>query len=392
MSMNRQKTWQGLVTQSGAVLDRASPTYRLAQIEMAVMEPYGKLSEAWLRFLKRPLAEDWRLAALSWVGNLRINRGFTVATVLNYVRGLGEFFDYLVESNIDINAVTATLVSGWLQTCYIEKRQASATRLLKLNAVKSFYHWRDQEGIAPSPLTGLQGPKKIKRVARKYSDKQLAALFASCDVTTVKGRRDLAVLLFFYQTGARRMEVEGLRTHDLDLRERSGSARLHGKGAKERLVTFEGPVIDALRAWMTDRDAIAAAGELVDKDAVFIALAPKDMGRILTKHGLWYVINHAVERSKIRDASGDMGLHRLRSTFATHLYDAGHDIRAIQNVLGHEQIETTLAYIAISKRQIKVRLPAAGVFKLMGVAKNEKPLWLQRKEKQRGLFQTENEI
>lgn len=390
--MSRIRAWQGLVTQSGAVVDRASPTFRLAQIEMSVMDPYTKLSEAWLRFLKRPLAEAWRHSALAWVGNLRINRGFSQATVLNYVRGLGEFFDYLVEAKLDITDVTAGFVAGWLQTGYIEKRQAPATRLLKLNAVKSFYHWRDQEGIAQSPLTALQGPKKIKRVARKYSDKQLAALFKSCDTTTVKGRRDLAVLLFFYQTGARRMEIEALRTHDLDLRERSGSVRLHGKGAKERMVTFEGPVIDALRAWWVDRDAIAAAGDLMDKDAVFIALAPKDMGRILTKHGLWYVINHAVERSHIRDASGDMGLHRLRSTFATHLYDAGHDIRAIQNVLGHEQIETTLAYIAISKRQVKVRLPAAGVFKLMGVEKNAKPLWLQRKEQQRGLFPTDNEV
>lgn len=388
----RAANWQGLVTQSGGVIDAAAPTYRMAQIEGAIMDPYTKLSEVWLRFLKRDLPAAWQHAVLAWVGHLRINRGFTIATVQNYVRGLGEFFDQAASTKTELEAVTSGYVEGWLQTCYIEKRQAGATRLLKLNAVKSFYQWREQEGLGNSPLRGLQGPKKIKRVARKYSNKQLAALFKSCDTTTVKGRRDLAVLLFFYQTGARRMEVEGLRMYDLDLRERSGSARLHGKGAKERMVTFEGPVIEALRAWFADRDALATAGQLADRDAVFVALVHKDIGRVLTKHGLWYVINHAVERSRIRDASGDMGLHRLRSTFATHLYDEGHDIRAIQHVLGHEQIETTLQYIAISKRQIKVRLSANNAFKLMGVEKNAKPLWLQRKEQQRGLFPTDNEI
>ncbi len=332
------------------------------------------LSRTLRRMDRRNLTTQQREEVTEWAALLRINRGLLPNTVANYVDDTAELLEWLNEKGVALGSVSAANVETWQQDLYVIDREANTTRHLKLVAARSFFAWREMAGRGPNPLRGMKGPKRAKRQPRKYSTEHLRKIFATCDTKTVKGRRDAALLQFFYATGARRAEVARLNLDQIELKKRVGRVRFHGKGNKERTVSFEGPVVDALREWLADLDAMNP----VDRDAVFVGLTSDDKGRRLGENGLNGVIRGAVRAAGIKSDGAAMALHRLRSSFATDLYDAGYDIKTIQLLLGHDDIRTTEQYIAISERQLRARMPADRIREVTGRGKNAIPRWAQR--------------
>jgi integrase/recombinase XerC len=154
--------------------------------------------------------------------------------------------------------------------------------------------------------------------------------------------RDLAILELFYSTGIRLSELSGMNLDDLDLL--SDQAKVRGKGRKERIVPVGSRAVLALRRYLRLREEVAARRD-ADRRAVFVnrrgkRLAPRSIQRVV---------------HRMFDAVGGDGLrvHSLRHTFATHMVDAGADLRAVQELLGHASLSTTQVYTHTSVERLK---------------------------------------
>lgn len=314
-----------------------------------------------------------------WAGDLRISRGLSPATTRNYIDAVSRLLFWLNASEIELAAVTPADIEDWHRDLYLEHKEGVKTRSLRLSAVRQFFAWRERNGAGTSPARSVPGPRRERRAAKKYSRVQIQRMLQSCDRTTKMGRRDYSILLFLLSTGARRMEVSALRLDQIEMSDRVGVVRLEGKGSKERVISFEGPTVAALREWLAERDGL----DVIDRQAVWIGLSGRGKGKALRDGGLRGVIRRALGAAKLK-IEPRMGLHRFRVTFATMLYDeVGYDLRVIQRLMGHEDIETTLQYIAVSDTVQKARMPGSVVAKLTGDHGYDAPLWLKQKRKNR---------
>lgn len=333
--------------------------------------------------LSRPnnatLPYAWISALNDWGQYLAINRGLSLCTLENYLHGMARWMRYLVACGLDLSTAESRHVVEWQRSSFLEHHEVSATRALNLTAVRQFYEWRELSGAAGNPARVVRGPKKVRRMPQKFTDQQLTALFKTPDRTRAMGVRDFAMLLFFYNTGARLMEVAALSANQVVLRKNTAWVKFMGKGRKERIVPFEGPAVDALQEWIVERDKYANQGE----DAMFIGLTTRNKGARLKREGVITVMTRALKRAQIKKYQDDpIGLHRIRSSYATALYDSGKDLITIQHLLGHERPDTTQLYLAISDRQLQQKLPGTKTSELLQEAPNV-PGYIKQKTKHR---------
>jgi site-specific recombinase XerD len=168
-----------------------------------------------------------------------------------------------------------------------------------------------------------------------------------------------------------------LRVDQLDLvSDRKGQVHVFGKGAKERTVPIVGPVVRELVKWLEVRSRI----DQLHTDAVFVNLSRAGgLGAGLGVKG----VENTVKRTARRAGLGSWGVHRFRVTFATMLYDDGTDIERIRVLMGHESIETTRRYLAVSSRMNRHSLKAHRQHAALGTVPDDLPLWAQDIERKR---------
>lgn len=322
------------------------------------------------RMEERVPSEDMQALVVEWLGHVRISRGLSELTVCRYLQALTRFCLWLDVRGVSLDQVKPSDLEDWQRDMYLVDGLGESTRKLRLTGVRRFFAWREQFRGAFNPAREIRGPKVPKRSPRKYSPEQLRAMLRACNRKTRTGVRDYAMLLMLYATGLRRAEVRAMNLDDLTLRERVGSVVVHGKGAKEREIAFEGEALEALREWLTVRQDI----QLIDRDAVWVGAAGRRVGDRLTLHSIDSAWERICRRANIRRA----GIHRMRVTFATDLYDMGTPLEIIQRLLGHEKRETTERYIEISEKRRQARMPAS---RMRDIAMDPKrmPLWAQAK-------------
>ncbi len=232
---------------------------------------------------------------------------------------------------------------GELQRRGLSKRSAARA----LSAVRSLYRYlQENHGVPNTIARAARVPKLDKRLPTYMDREQTQKLFAWAEARAEGGdfaaTRDLAILELFYSTGIRLAELSGMNLEDLDLL--SDQAKVRGKGRKERIVPVGSRAVVALRRYLHLR----AAPNLrpgSDRRAVFVSR----LGRRLAPRGVQRAV-HAMF-----DAIGGDGLrvHSLRHTFATHMLDAGADLRAVQELLGHASLSTTQIYTHTSVERLK---------------------------------------
>jgi len=198
-----------------------------------------------------------------------------------------------------------------------------------------------QEGyLRRNPAEIVATPRQEKPLPNFMPVDEAFALMETPDPSRTWGARDKAILETLYSTGMRVGELVGLGEGDLD--SSLGIVRVFGKGGKERIVPIGEKALEALRVYLEKRDqAVRKAGEKGRKAPIFVnarggRLTSRSVARILQKHlvrgGIWRKISP----------------HALRHSFATHLLDAGADLRAIQELLGHASLSTTQRYTHVS--------------------------------------------
>jgi integrase/recombinase XerC len=189
-------------------------------------------------------------------------------------------------------------------------------------------------------------PRIDKRLPTYLDREQTERLFSWAESRAAgdeyKPTRDLAILELFYSTGIRLSELSGMNLDDLDLL--SDQAKVRGKGRKERIVPVGSRAVLALRRYLNVREAVRPR-TTADRRAVFLStrgrrLAPREVQRVV---------------HRMFDAVGgdDLRVHSLRHTFATHMLDAGADLRAVQELLGHASLSTTQIYTHTSVERLK---------------------------------------
>ena len=232
--------------------------------------------------------------------------------------------------------------------------KSSAAR--KLSAIRAFGRYLRREGAIDGDPAALVGtPKREQRIPKHLAVQEMSTLLDAPDTSDPLGRRDKAILELFYASGLRLSELVGLDLDDVNLSGRV--VRVLGKGRKERVVPFNTTAAAALKAWLADREALRAPGGLKGppyskghqgrrtREPLFLNYQG---GRLSTRS-----VDKLVRRY-VTASSTRMGIspHALRHSFATHLLEAGADLRAIQELLGHARLSTTQRYTHVNAAQL----------------------------------------
>jgi len=208
-----------------------------------------------------------------------------------------------------------------------------------LSAIRRFHVFLREERLVDSDVASdIETPRLVKPLPYVLSETEVEGLVAAVDIAKPEGPRDAAILELFYSCGLRISELATLRMNDVDLSE--GLARVHGKGAKVRIVPLGSQAIARLQGWLACR-----ASWMLRDSTVF--LSPR--GRRMSRTSVWAVVKRYARAANIRQ---NVTPHMLRHSFATHLVDHGADLRAVQELLGHADISTTQIYTHVSRERL----------------------------------------
>ena len=219
---------------------------------------------------------------------------------------------------------------------------SKSTIARKLATLRSFYKFLVRSGaVDASPVSVIRTPRQDKRLPRCLDVEQVEALLAAPDTTTLLGARDRAILETIYSAGLRVSELTALNVEDLD--EFSEALRIRGKGKKERLVPVGGKAIEAVEAYLDIRRR--SSGERA-RGALFV----NKFGRRITARSIRRKLDKYLLATGM---DANVSPHVLRHSFATHMLNAGADLRSVQEMLGHENLSTTQIYTHLTTRRLK---------------------------------------
>jgi len=304
----------------------------------------------------------------AWIGkflqHLAADRGASAYTQRNYRQALEEFCRWRQAARLPPPGWEALQRDDFRAYVRFLGRQnlSRAAVQLRFSALRTFYRFLVRRGaVAASPIRNLALPKVAKRLPRFLTPEQMADLLAAplklrpppgqADsaraAAVLAARRDVAVLETIYSCGLRISELCGLTAQDIDWHERV--VRVRGKGKKERLVPIGEPALAAIRNyWALLPQAPAGdAPVFLAGPKKTTAIAPRQLQLRLKKH--------------LAAAGLDPHLtpHKLRHSYATHLLDAGADLRSVQELLGHAHLVTTQVYTHLTTERLKRAYDAA---------------------------------
>jgi integrase/recombinase XerC len=285
--------------------------------------------------------------------HLRTQRNVSPHTLRSYESDLRQFYLHLTTAPdgnerpapeiADIDNLT---IREFLGALY-EKHNKKSSAARKLATLRSFLKYLTaHDVIRTSPARIVASPKQEQRLPDYMTFDVMEELMETPDVNTRAGVRDLAILELLYGSGLRVSELVGLELESISMNERT--SRVLGKGQKERIVPFGQKAAAALEKYFLDRPALAAKKQTArpeEKNALFLNLR----GGRLTARSVGNIVDRyvALLAKKLKAHP-----HTLRHTFATHLLDSGADLRAIQELLGHESLSTTQRYTHVSVDQL----------------------------------------
>lgn len=278
----------------------------------------------------------------AFLEHLETVRNLSPHTLKGYGGDLEELAEFLAKEgvattkDIDLFALRRFLSS-------LRKRELSVRSIArKISSLRAFFKWLASEGrIASNPAAGLRLPRQGRPLPKVLTQMQMLALLEAPPADTWLGLRDRAILETLYSTGARVSEISGLDLGDLDMDQ--GTALLRGKGRKERLAGIGSPCRRALDAYLdaADQERIRRAPTPVFLNRYGRRLSTRSIARRLDQH--------AAAAGLPRNTSP----HTLRHSFATHLLEAGANLREVQEMLGHKNVATTQIYTHLTLDHLK---------------------------------------
>jgi integrase/recombinase XerC len=281
--------------------------------------------------------------------HMAVERNLSDQTRRSYLSDLRQYRAFLesrsepFEWGDDIPA-DPILIRSFLASLYRKKlRKVTVSR--KVAALRSFYRYLLREGkVRFNPAELVQLPHCEKYIPVVLSVDETLSMLRVNFPEDAAGLRDRAIIELFYSAGIRLSELTGLNIADMDFA--GGLIRVRGKGRKERIVPVGTPAFQAVEAYLNRRVELAAKGRQTgSNEPLFLS----SRGLRVNPRGVARVVERVVRQSGI---GRKISPHALRHTFATHLLDAGADLRSIQEMLGHRSLSTTQKYTTVSVNRL----------------------------------------
>ncbi|WP_416437529.1 tyrosine-type recombinase/integrase [Phnomibacter sp. MR] len=288
---------------------------------------------------------DVSTAVARFLDYLKFEKRYSEHSIIAYQHDLGQCA-YFLQQQFDVHAevgeITTSMIRTWMAHLKDEGMEARTINR-KLSALKSWYRFmRRQHWVTANPLAIINGPKAPRKLPGFASEAEIEKLWSSIEYADGwMGRTEKMMLQLLYQTGMRRAELIGLKESQVDNGQRV--LRILGKGNKERLIPVSAELLQELAAYTA-----AKRSELENADTNFLLVNEK--GRRLSPDVVYRtVVKYLGEVSTLAKKSP----HVLRHSFATHLANAGADLNAIKELLGHSSLAATQIYTHNSIEKLK---------------------------------------
>lgn len=280
--------------------------------------------------------------------HLKYERNLSEHTLRNYESDIEQFYDFIAPPNqegerrdVELRAIDYLTIREYMATLYEKKKKKSSIHR-KVACLRTFFRFLCREGVLEqNPALLVSSPRVDRKLPNHLTIEQMIQFIETPETDTVLGKRDRAILELLYASGVRVSELVGLNLSDIDFSHQT--LRVKGKGRKERMVPFGSHAKTALELYLGVRGELLVEADPDDRDplAVFMnyqgtRITTRSVGRMLDKY--------CKQCAEIHHVSP----HALRHSFATHLLDAGADLRTIQELLGHARLTTTQQYTHVS--------------------------------------------
>ena len=275
---------------------------------------------------------------------LSYERNVSLNTIEAYRTDLESFVSFLCNDyftlgrdQLQFRKVDNLTIRAYL--AHLARRKLSRSSTARhLSALRTFFRFLMREGdVDANPARVVATPKREKHLPSVMQPSDIALLLEQPDVSTPLGKRDRAFLELMYASGLRISELVGIDVDDIELRARL--VKVRGKGSKERIVPFGSKAEEAVRAYMTVRNAPP------EHNALFVNYR----GDRITARSVRRLFEKYVRAAALR---AGISPHTMRHSFATHLLNAGADLRGIQELLGHASLSTTQKYTHLADSEL----------------------------------------
>jgi integrase/recombinase XerD len=290
---------------------------------------------------------NWKNAIKDFKTYLTIERGLSKNTIENYQRDIEKLNLFLENNNINSSPITISFEETQQFIYEIAKLVSPSSQARIISGLRSFFDYLVFEEYRTSNPTDLiEVPKIGRKLPDTLSYEEISNIIECIDLSTPQGERNRTILETIYSCGLRVSEVITLRISDLFFEE--GFIRVLGKGNKERYI----PIHDEAKKYITiyiDEIRSHIQPKKGFEDILFL----NRRGKSLSRQMVFLVLKEATVKANIKK---NISPHTLRHSFATHLLENGADLRAIQQMLGHESITTTEVYLHLDKTYLRKEL------------------------------------
>jgi integrase/recombinase XerC len=286
-------------------------------------------------------------ALAEFLRHLAVEKNASAHTVKSYREDLTQALDFFRARSggnmLAVSALTARQLRAYLAWLH-EKGYARTTVARRLAAVRSWCRFLCRQGVLETNVAaGLRGPRRNKELPHFVQREAMQRLLEAPPLDTPLGLRDRAILETLYSAGLRVSELTQLDLADVDVSE--GVAVVRGKGRRERLALVGPPAVEAIQGWLAARE-----GLLGQKAAGLAALFLNKNGTRLSARSVGRLLERYLALAGLDPRTSP---HTLRHSFATHLLDAGADIRSVQELLGHRSLATTQIYTHVTTQRLR---------------------------------------
>ena len=287
----------------------------------------------------------WTVYKKGFKAFLQLEKSLSDHSVEAYLRDIDKLSDYLVSINAPVSPADVTLqhLQSFMQ-CIGEMEMAPTSQARIISGIKSFFKYCLLEQICTiNPTTLLPSPKTRRKLPDVLSFEEIEQVIAQIDLSKAEGGRNKAILETMYSSGLRVTEAINLKISCLYLD--VGFIRVIGKGDKERLVPIGSDATKFIKLYK-DTIRVHQTPAKDNEDVLFL----NNRGKALSRVMIFYIIKDLIMKAGITKS---ISPHSFRHSFATHLVEGGADLRAVQEMLGHESITTTEIYTHLNREFLR---------------------------------------
>ncbi|HWD87240.1 MAG TPA: site-specific tyrosine recombinase XerD [Mucilaginibacter sp.] len=286
---------------------------------------------------------EWTSAIKGFQAHLKLEKGLSENSIEAYSRDISKLEQFATDRKLKPEAVTLSDLRQFISWVN-ELGMLPSSQARILSGVKSFYKYMLIEDLVKNdPAELLEAPRKQRKLPTVLSYQDIEKLIAAIDLSKPEGPRNKAIIEVLYSCGLRVSELTELKLSNLYLD--IEFIKVFGKGSKERLVPIGSEAIKALQIWI-EQVRVHIPIKKGEEDLAFL----NRRGSRLTRVYVFMLIKQLAEIAGIKKT---ISPHTLRHSFATHLVEGGADLRAVQEMLGHESITTTEIYTHLDREYLK---------------------------------------